>query len=371
MQNVSRGLFPGLGLFSPQQYGNINNEKNIRDRNNSLVQEISGDKLHIASLEKENAELKKEAKKVRGGVEGLEKEKREKEKQLEEAKRVGSKTDQLEQDIKRLDERIKEVQTENHIIELKEKKSRYQNNLDNEMERNREKRRTMEENNLYHEIVKIKKETDKLVAENKGLQESINSPEFTNPNEAYQEAYKERAKELYRNELFNKQLEYQKQNNDLKIRKMSVLNPGEIDRINKEHEAAKQKQLAENAVLQQEVEQLEAPIKEYNAKTEILDRLRKEGMNLVAERDKAAAHAKQLRATITYGDNREKNKTKKEKMIVIENGKEVEKEMELPVAPLDTQIAKEAEQVGRLIGANKKYQEKIDRSEEILKNKVD
>ena len=62
-QLLARAAFaPSLG-FTPQQYGNITNERRIeqlRNDNNTMNSQITNDKATIASIEKQNEELKKE-----------------------------------------------------------------------------------------------------------------------------------------------------------------------------------------------------------------------------------------------------------------------------------------------------------------------
>lgn len=165
---------------------------------------------------------------------------------------------------------LKEYQTDNRIQDLQRQKEELESSLDNESNKNRKLKQTVNENRLYKELSKIQMERDKLINENGGLEKVLSSKEFQNSDAAYQEALKQKFIEDYKKQLLLKRIEFQKQQLDLEARKSSIPNQDDINKIHSEYDSDIQKQIADNYNLEKEVYDKEAPIRSYNAKKQNL-----------------------------------------------------------------------------------------------------
>ena len=128
-QLLARAAFaPTLG-FTPQQYGNFTNERRIeqlRNDNNTMNSQITNDKATIATLEKQNEELKKEVAESKKTKKNAQKEHDKTQHEMEmmddelhEAERIEMKNERKKKKVLRTKEQLAEVNRENKIGELK------------------------------------------------------------------------------------------------------------------------------------------------------------------------------------------------------------------------------------------------------------
>ena len=223
---TSMGM-PSLFGMSAQQYGNINNEKNIRDaqmRGQTLTEQINTDKRTIdeitaknKQLEEETKALKKQLKDKKHDRDKLQNQNEIAHDNLDESKRVELEINKLTNRNQHLQVQLTETQRQNEIIKYKQEKETLETNLHNEIMENQRLNKEYERNHYYQEMQKVKDQVQMMKMQNSALEETINSQDFTNPNEELQAKYKELYREQARNDLLLKQQKAINEVNEAKL----------------------------------------------------------------------------------------------------------------------------------------------------------
>ena len=193
---------PFLHGYVHQQYGNYTNDRAYNDlqqqyRNLSVASNMN--QVTLKNMNSANKALEDDIKKQHQQIQLAQKRKIELEEKLDKDKadltersRVERDSMKLRTDINNTEQQMKELQTENDIINLKRKKLQATSKLNDAKFENTNLKEQYEENELYNEIMKTKQETEKIVAENAGMQKEIESPAFQHPNSALIQAYEDK-----------------------------------------------------------------------------------------------------------------------------------------------------------------------------------
>ena len=223
---TTMGATPLFGMGA-QQYGNINNEKNIRDaqmRGQTLTEQINTDKRTIdeitaknKQLEEETKALKKQLKDKKHDRDKLQNQNEIARENLDESKRVELEMDKLTNRNQHLQVQLTETQRQNEIIKYKQEKETLETNLHNEIMENQRLNKEYERNHYYQEMQKVKDQVQMMKMQNSALEDTIQSSDFTNPNEELQAKYKELYREQARNDLLLKQAKATNELNEAKL----------------------------------------------------------------------------------------------------------------------------------------------------------
>ena len=250
---TTMGATPLFGMGA-QQYGNINNEKNIRDaqmRGQTLTEQINTDKRTIdeitaknKQLEEETKALKKQLKDKKHDRDKLQNQNEIARENLDESKRVELEMDKLTNRNQHLQVQLTETQRQNEIIKYKQEKETLETNLHNEIMENQRLNKEYERNHYYQEMQKVKDQVQMMKMQNTALEETINSQDFTNPNEELQAKYKELYREQARNDLLLKQAKATNELNEAKLIAQSQPTAEELaDVVQQVAEDIKQKEM--------------------------------------------------------------------------------------------------------------------------------
>lgn len=349
---ANTGMSPLFGMGA-QQYGNINNERNIRDaqqRGQTLTDQTNNDKRTINELEERNKQLEKETKQYKKQIKDKkhEVEKKQTERDiakdnLDESKRVDLQMEKLTNEMKNLTIQSSEQIRKNNIVKFKTDIETKEAELHKLKMENQELQNAYESNHYYQELEKVKAEVEMYTTQNQAMQNVINSPDFTKPNEALIQQYKELEKQRYENEILQQQRKAQKDLIDAQIASASM--PTKEDLHAKMTEVAadiKQKNL-DKINLEYEMYENQKTLNEYNYNIEKRANLDKDILELNNERNRLQEQASKL-------DNLNKG----------ELGKEVKKKLEIKA-----RVEVENEQKKRRI---KRAHDTLEMKEENYKN---
>ena len=261
---TSMGM-PSLFGMSAQQYGNINNERNImnaQNKNQSLIEQQNSDKRTLDDLtsnnkrlESENKELKKQLKDKKHERDKLQNQNEIAHDNLDESKRIELQMDRLTNQNQHLQVQLTETERQNKIIEYKQEKETLETELHDAIMKNQQLNKEYERNHYYQEMQKVKDRVQMMKMQNTALEETINSQDFTNPNAELQAKYKELYLEKAQNELLLKQQRAINEVNEAKLLAQSQPTAEDL--------ASAVKQVAED-IKEKEREKLEIQYGMYN-----------------------------------------------------------------------------------------------------------
>ena len=231
-QLLARAAFaPTLG-FTPQQYGNFTNEKRIeqlRNDNNTMNSQITNDKALIASIEKQNEDLKKEVaelkKKKKESKSKLDKARHESEMvedELQESKRIDMETMRQQQRKQNAQLQLSEYNRQNEIIKNKTEADTLEAQTHTAKMMNQQLLKKYEENKAYQRLTQLRNEYENIVNENQSLQTVMADPSFANPNEELKKVQLDIMKEQYKKELNEKKIQKQMELNDIKNKSQTI-----------------------------------------------------------------------------------------------------------------------------------------------------
>ena len=231
-QLLARAAFaPTLG-FTPQQYGNITNERRIdqlRTDNQTINSQLANNNATIESLKNENAKLKgelDESKKMKKKAQKqLDKSKNEQEMaqdSLQEARRIDMETMRQQQRKQNAELQKAEQTRQNNIVKYKTEADQLETNIHVLKMVNQNLQSQYDENKAYQRMTQLKNEAKQLQNENASLQKVMQDPLFVNPNKEIIKLQQEIMKEQYQKELYEKQMQKQKELNDIKIKSQTI-----------------------------------------------------------------------------------------------------------------------------------------------------
>ena len=151
-----------------------------------------------------------------------------------------------------------------------------------------------------NDLKQTKEETNRMIAENKALQEEVNSEEFREPNKHLIEYQKKLNEESLRNNLLKELLKKQQERNELEIQRRSQLSKEEIDKISKEHEKAIPDQIKENLDLKEKIWKEGEQMRNYEEKKETLNKLKNENAELLTQQPIVSEQNTQLKLSLIH-----------------------------------------------------------------------
>ena len=218
--NLRSSLLTSIGMpslfgMSAQQYGNINNERNImnaQNKNQSLIEQQNSDKRTLDDLTSnnkrlgsENKELKQQLKDKKHEQDKLQNQNEIAHDNLDKSKRIELQKDRLTNQNQHLQVQLTETERQNKIIEYKQEKETLETELHDAIMKNQQLNKEYERNHYYQEMQKVKDQVQMMKRQNSALEETKNSQDFANQNVELQAKYKELYLEQAQNELLLKQ----------------------------------------------------------------------------------------------------------------------------------------------------------------------
>ena len=307
-QNMANGIRP-FG-FTPQQYGNINNERRIEQlRNDAQTRNsnIQNDHVILETLQKQITDLSSESKNMKKLIKDkqseLDKTKHERDMtydKVHEAERIEHDNERLAEDNRRGQKRLAELKKDNRIIELKKEGEQLREAIHQGELEYIELQKQFEENQKYHENTKQREELDAVIAKNAYYKNILKSDEFQNPDKYHIETMnkllveKERLRqqeEIYNLAMENKRqaeaLQAQPSNEQLKaITEQFASKRAEIDKRSIELKKQQTEQQDELDMLEYQHQQYMNARKTEQEEQHKLDMLRKEKTYLNAQLEK-------------------------------------------------------------------------------------
>ena len=279
--------------FSPQQYGNINNEKRInelRNDNQMIQQRMDSDNITIASLQKENAKLKdqrkeykKQLKEARHEYEKNKDEVEAADDDLQEKERIEAKNQHLKQQLDNLNLRNAEVDVENNILQnKKEIKTKETELLQKQMEHQR-LQNEYNQNDAYQRLQQLTNEIQDIDAKISASKQLIESDDFQNTNEALINKQKEFEQKKYELELQTQQMNQQRENAKLKFQLETVPAKDLVDQISTKYIKSTQALLYDKLDLEDQAYEAQSSIRDLEHAKEQERKMRYEAAGKIIE----------------------------------------------------------------------------------------
>ena len=279
--------------FSPQQYGNVNNEKRInelRNDNQMIQQRMDSDNITIASLQKENAKLKdqrkeykKQLKEARHEYEKNKDEVEAADDDLQEKERIEAKNQHLKQQLDNLNLRNAEVDVENNILQnKKEIKTKETELLQKQMEHQR-LQNEYNQNDAYQRLQQLTNEIQDIDAKISASKQLIESDDFQNTNEALINKQKEFEQKKYELELQTQQMNQQRENAKLKFQLETVPAKDLVDQISTKYIKSTQALLYDKLDLEDQAYEAQSSIRDLEHAKEQERKMRYEAAGKIIE----------------------------------------------------------------------------------------
>ena len=242
-QLLARAMFSGLG-YNAQQYGNINNQRRIdqlKQDNQTIAQEINDYKATIDSLKKEKDEYKNKAKEAKKTLKAKEQEKDRAKTEVEmasdklqEQSRIDNEMQRLKQKQEIINQQLAEKESENKILESKANIDTAEAELNKAKLVNIQRKRMLEENNLYQHLQQVKAEHLITLNENNAMAEAMKSQEFLNPTKELTNAVKALEAEKARRKLLEEHRKKLEEYQLLKLQQDSMPDDKAIEALSKQ-----------------------------------------------------------------------------------------------------------------------------------------
>ena len=239
-QLLARGLFG----YNPQQYGNINNQRRIdqiKQDNQTIAQEINDYKATIDSLKKEKDEYKKKAADAKKTLKAKEQEKDRAKTEVEmasdklqEQSRIDNEMQRLKQKQEIINQQLAEKNSENKILESKANIDTAEAELNKAKLVNIQRKRMLEENNLYQHLQQVKAEHLITLNENNAMAEAMKSQEFLNPTKELTNTVKALEAEKARRKLLEEHRRKLEEYQLLKLQQDSMPDDKAIEALSKQ-----------------------------------------------------------------------------------------------------------------------------------------
>lgn len=299
----------GLG-FNPQQYGNLNNEKRV----NQLIQDnqVVADTIHkyqaqIDSLKKQHIEQKSKLSDTKSYLEKLKSEKSELEQLKKQCEYDNEQNTELDDRIQKLDLKINALEHENALFDLKNQENQLHFKLNYEKMKKQNLTHIIETNTEFQAAVKLRNQVNRLIAENEGLQKTIDSEEFQNPNKGMEELYHQRYMAAAKKQMLKKQQQMIMENNDINMQIAAALTPNDLKSINDDLMKSIQDQGKINFDLRQQNYKLQQPLHDLENKQHLLEQMQNENSTLNAQNAELIAEDNQLKSRLNRGDKQSHN----------------------------------------------------------------
>ena len=297
--------------FSPQQYGNVNNEKRInelRNDNQMIQQRMDSDNITIASLQKENAKLKdqrkeykKQLKEARHEYEKNKDEVEAADDDLQEKERIEAKNQHLKQQLDNLNLRNAEVDVENNILQnKKEIKTKETELLQKQMEHQR-LQNEYNQNDAYQRLQQLTNEIQDIDAKISASKQLIESDDFQNTNEALINKQKEFEQKKYELELQTQQMNQQRENAKLKFQLETVPAKDLVDQISTKYIKSTQALLYDKLDLEDQAYEAQSSIRDLEHAKEQERKMRYEAAGKIIEVQYEQGKLDNIRASMPKG----------------------------------------------------------------------
>lgn len=268
------GMSNPLFGMAPQQYGNITNEKNIRDAQNkeqTLIEQNNNNKRTIDDLTKRITQLENEEKEDKKTIKDKQHEvdkaqtKRDMAKDnLDESKRQDLKMDKLNNELNNINIQSEEYKRKNEIIKLQTEKDKAGAELHQQKLKHEELQKKFESNRNYQKLQEVKADVELYKAQNAAMEEIMSLPDFLNTNEELIKAMQQREEERMKNELLKEEQKKSMENMKLKAEIASAPDKETVEAMTKEA-AEKTKALTnQNLALQNELDQVNEGLDTYD-----------------------------------------------------------------------------------------------------------
>ena len=318
-QLLARAAFaPSLG-FTPQQYGNITNEKRIdqlRTDNQTINSQIANDRATIETLKSEKARLQTEIDEIKNQTQQAEKQTKETKKEikekirkrdkakhnlemaqddLHESQRVDMETMRQQQRVQNLQLQKAEQIRQNNIIAYKAQGDQLETEVYGLKMANQQLQSQYDENKAFQRINQLKDELKLLQNENASLQKVIDDPSFANPNEKLIELQQDIMKEQYQKDLNEKLIQKQMELNDLKI-KSQTIPANELEAYTKQHAENIMKLENEKLDIEEQMRPNQQKINKYQYMLDKEDELDRKVIDVKNENERLQAQITKLDA---------------------------------------------------------------------------